>query len=443
MKKWIPSLATALTVLAVSSPVALAATTNKPTTGTLVLNNDTIASPNLISKGGQTYTPAWYVMQVLKSAGIQSTWKGNTWAITSTGSQVVAKKVANIPDNQVAVVIDGNSALKLPKLVAVDPASHQRTTYLRLTDLTTVLQKLGLQVDNDGSSLQVQTPLVHTLETAMENAQAAPNSQLTGTMTEHIQFNLTPQGQTDLQGALSSLDMSMNMTAQTGTVNGEKATYISIQPTLSSDGDNSSTIPLPGDTNSSSGSLPTIQEYIQGTKVWVNEGQGWQEETSAEQTLTELESELPTNDVDFTALRNIQATKSGDTTTYTATLDNTAIQQMLSPIMDAITAEASSGTDDSGITPDQLGQLIDTVLKNMKETVQFTVQPVNGEDQLTAENMTLDMNLPTKSIPSTDPTDDITKDVTSISLHETMKVSYTYQDVTITPPADLPTDGAQ
>lgn len=29
-----------------------------------------------------TYMPIWYVMQLLKQAGIQSTWNGTTWAVT-------------------------------------------------------------------------------------------------------------------------------------------------------------------------------------------------------------------------------------------------------------------------------------------------------------------------------------------------------------------------
>lgn len=48
---------------------------------TLVRNTNTLVQPDPSTGKPTTYTPIWYVMQVLKRLGLQSSWNGTTWTV--------------------------------------------------------------------------------------------------------------------------------------------------------------------------------------------------------------------------------------------------------------------------------------------------------------------------------------------------------------------------
>ncbi len=73
----------------VTSTVALAATSyiqaQKAPTSTISVNGKQISAPRLVY-GNTTYTGLWWLQQALKAAGIQATWNGFNFAITTTST---------------------------------------------------------------------------------------------------------------------------------------------------------------------------------------------------------------------------------------------------------------------------------------------------------------------------------------------------------------------
>ncbi|WAH36113.1 hypothetical protein [Alicyclobacillus dauci] len=425
-KQWMGAIATCLVVLGVASPAAFASTSQQ-NTGSIVLNNDNLSSPHTINQGGTTYVPLWYVMQALKSVGIHSTWNGSAWTITTSGNNVGSGALTGGAGNT-PVSLNGKHLVNVSTIPAVDPSSHHITTYISVHDIANVLKQLNVASTWNSGQLSLQTPDVAALADAFTNSQAAPESQMTANMAEHIQLTLTSKGKVDLQGTPSSMDIQMNMSMKTGTVNGQKAIYLRITPDIPSDQGSGQ--------GNDAGTPQPIQEYIEGTKVWVNQGTGWTEETSSEQLIQTLESQLPTQDINFTGLRNIHSTSSssGNATQYTATLDGSSMAQLLGPVMQNVGASAADGT---GMSPSDMSKLINSVLGHMHGTMSITVNPVGGKTLITGENMTIDMNIPMNSLPIPASAKSSASEISAISLHETLAAGYTYNSDPITPPSDL------
>ncbi|CAM3861139.1 hypothetical protein [Alicyclobacillus pomorum] len=97
------------------------------------------------------------------------------------------------------------------------------------------------------------------------NTSTAPQSQFKGIITEHVQLNVTDKAASGLGEAPTSIDIQMSMNLMEGTVHGERAMEATM--TMTSSDDTSASQPL------------TIQEYVQGSRVWINEGKGWSEAT--------------------------------------------------------------------------------------------------------------------------------------------------------------------
>ncbi|WDL95644.1 InlB B-repeat-containing protein [Alicyclobacillus sp. ALC3] len=100
-----------------------------------------------------TYVPIWYVMQLLKPMGIDSTWNGTLWHMTTTA----AVDLANISPGSgtSAIFMNGTLVQRLTHLVAVDPWSHKPTTYMPIWDVMEVLKRLGLQSTWNGTTWTV------------------------------------------------------------------------------------------------------------------------------------------------------------------------------------------------------------------------------------------------------------------------------------------------
>ncbi|MFD1676216.1 hypothetical protein [Alicyclobacillus fodiniaquatilis] len=439
MKQWISGVAASLVVLGSAVPMAMAAP-NKAALGSIALNNDTISQPYTLTKNGGTYMPVWYVIQALKKAGIQSKWNGHAWNLTSTNLPTPTTSSTSGSGN-VAVFLNGVQIATIATVTAKDPASHGKTAYVDAESLTSILKQLNITSTASGKAWNLVTPDIQTLVNAFSNTQAAPQSQMTGSETEDIQLNLTSKGKSDptFSGQPTNIDISTNIQVKTGTVDGEKAAYTSITMNLPAD-----LTGVSGSGDDSASAVPqTIQEYLQGSKLWMNEGNGWTEETADEQLIQSLESQMPGQNMGFSALRQIQSSQSGDGYTYTATLDTSSLTKLLAPLLETVTSTASaSGADTSGVSSSEMASILSTVLKQLKGSMQITVQPVNGQNVVTSEQLTMDMNLPISSLPipagGTDSS--LASDIDSIGLHETMSMNYTYDDSTpFTPPADLNT----
>lgn len=446
MKWWKTVIAMSVMCATSTIPVAMAASTTATTTSTVLLNNDTMSAPQTVTQDGVTYIPVWYIMQVLKTVGFTSTWNGQTWSLTTANPismlQSDTTSQAALNATTIQVTLNGQPLCAISALVAVDPASKRATTYVNGNDLSTLLNQLNLVSSWQNGTFTVETPTVAALAKAFMDTSAVTNSQLQGELSEQITLNLTDKGKADFAGKQTSMDLGLMLTDKTGIVNGEKAIYITLAPSSSSANSASTSGSSTMTTANTSTTMATkapqlIQEYIQGSRVYVNSGQGWTEEINAEQLIQSLQAQIPMQDVNFTALRNIQATSSEGATIYTANLDGSSLAQILQPILSSLTA--STGTA-SGVSSSEISAVIRSILKQLHASMQVTVQPVAAQNLITSEQMTLDMNLPVSALPiPASSSTSLSSDVTSITLHETVSANYTYNNTPINPPSGLPT----
>ena len=440
MNKWMVGMASGMLAVGTIVPVAMAATTNtKAQSSNIVVNNEKIASPAVMQSKGSTYVPVWYVMKALQSIGLQSKWTGSSWLLSTSNAAVSPTAVPKPVMGQVVVYLNGSKLMSVPTIVATDPASHKPTTYLHVADVTTILQKADVFANWTSGAYQIQTPTVKALADAYQNTQNSSNTQMTGDITEQLHFTLKQNSQSNSQSSTGNVpqDMTMEMkiTAQTGTVSGSKSALVTITPkTFVSSGQG--------------GSLPNaIQEYIQGSRLWLNQGQGWVEQTNSEQLIQSLQSQLPLDNVNFSVLRSIESSVTGTATEYTARLDTTALANVLSPVMSSIAnTTTSSGT--SSMSPSQLASLLNNIIKQTKGSIQITVQPIDGQSRVTSEQLTLDMSIPMSTLvnqigsaseANSSASSTRANEIQSISIHETVSADYTYLNTPIVPPTGIDT----
>jgi hypothetical protein len=432
VKKWVVGIASGMVVAGSIVPTAMAATAStKAQSSSIVVNNESVAAPATLQQGGSTYVPVWYVMKALKAIGLQSEWTGGNWFLSTTSMFAKPASAGKTVPGQVTVYLNASKLVTVHTVVAKDPASKHDTTYVQVGDLTAILQKANVFANWSNGSYQMQTPTVKTLDTAFQNTQSAAQSQMTGNLTELLHFTMNPQSPSTTSTVPQDITIQMKMTAETGTVNGQKAALVTITP----------------QTTAAAGSaLPkSIQEYIQGTRVWLNQGQGWTEQTSSEQLIQAMQSQMPLNNVNFSVLRNIQSSSTGNSTNYTATLDANALAQVLAPMMNSI---ASTSTQGSAISSTQIASLLNDILKQTTGSLQITVQPVNGQDRITGEQLALDMTLPMSTLiaslgsaagSASSSSLSSAKQIQSISIHETMSATYAYSNTPITVPTGINT----
>lgn len=435
MKKWVVGMASGMMAVGTLVPTAMAATTSvKSQNSSIVVNNESVATPATLQHNGATYVPVWYVMKGLQTIGLQSKWTGGSWFLSSSGTPGQPASGGKEVPGQVTVYLNGAKLVTVSIVIATDPASKHKTTYIQVGALTAILQKANVFASWANGSYQLQTPAVKALDIAFQNTQNAAESQLTGNLTEQLHFTMNPTIPSSPTASQVPQDMTiqMEMTAQTGTVNGVKAALVTITPQASA---------------ALGTNLPqTIQEYVQGTRVWLNQGQGWVEQTNSEQIIQALQSQMPMNDVNFNVLRNIQSQKSGMAINYTATLDPNALTQVLGPLMSSIASTTSQG---SSLSSGQMAFLLKTIIQQTKGTVDITVQPMNGQNLISSEQFTLDMTLPiatlaaqlgsTAGSSTSSSSGTSAKDIQSLSIHETMSANYTYNDTPIVVPAGINT----
>lgn len=430
MKRVLSSITAGLIVFGCAAPVAFASTASTASTSfKIVVNNDSLSAPHSISKNGTTYIPVWYVIQALKTQGIHSKWNGHQWSVT-TETQVASSGSAKaVGNHQASVFVNGKWIMNIPSIVATDSASSRLTTYLSVQGVQQVLSHLNIHYVWKGNEWSLETANVQKLQQAFTNTEGAPTSQIVSTLTEDIQNHLTKQGKTDLKGKPNHIDITMNMNEEKGTVNGQKSMLLSITPTSSSIKSGKSTT-----------TMPKMQEYMQGNRMWMNEGSGWTELKNSEQLLKQFRSQFSASNVNFAGLRNIQSSNDGKTTTYTATLNGKALEKVFSSAMGNLN---SSLPGKPGASTAAMSKFFNTLFTNMKGTLHIKVAPINGHNRIVNEQMTMDLNLPMNSLPVPKGTSKKpTSDMSSMSIHETMNSTYAYQSISVKPPAGLNTAGA-
>lgn len=108
------------------------------------------------------YVPVYYLQQALHAMNFSSTWNGSTLNI-STSSQMSSMMSKDIPSSlgdpltSATLMVNGTYAGIVRKMVESDPYTGKPTTYVCLSDLTSVLENAGisLQLSNDSLNLSM------------------------------------------------------------------------------------------------------------------------------------------------------------------------------------------------------------------------------------------------------------------------------------------------
>ena len=168
--------ATASTLAASVSvvPVAQAATQYSPTH--IYLNSQDVTNPvhtsavDPSSHQSTAFMPIYYAMQVLKQLGIQSGWDGHTWSLTVPSSLNPDMSNPSNGANQMSISINGTVVQTAPKVVAVDPSSGQKTTFIPIWYLEQALNRVGVSSKWDGTNWTMTTNVSGETQQAMANA---------------------------------------------------------------------------------------------------------------------------------------------------------------------------------------------------------------------------------------------------------------------------------
>lgn len=156
MKKTVATMGTAALVLLVSMQPAFASTAYSPTR--IYLDGQDITNPvhttaiDPSTQQSTAFMPIYYAEQVLTQLGIQSTWDGTTWSLTVPSTMNPNLDNPSASPNQMSIAINGIVVQTAPKVVAVDPASGQETTFIPVWYLGQVLNRMGLESSWDGAN---------------------------------------------------------------------------------------------------------------------------------------------------------------------------------------------------------------------------------------------------------------------------------------------------
>jgi len=324
--------------------------------------------------------------------------------------------------------------------------------------LLTHIQSLVSALKPFQSSWSLTPAEAIVLQHAFVNEQSAPNVKMNGKMSIRLKLKLTTAGQADAATEKSVQQLQqpriITLSSQTGEVNGQKVAVI--------------TISIP----STSASTPalTLEEYLQGTTLYTNQGAGWQLSplsATLSSVLSTTSSTLPT--VSLGEFMDVSALPSADGYHYSAQINTTALVTLLKPLLGSLPVSSMNG-----ISSSEMQSFIGTILHDTKATVQIDISTANGKDLLSSENMQLAMVIPTATLApliasaeaaitststgnttSTSTTTSssttsaslttasnsaqLLKELSSFEVDEDLAASYSYNNTSITVPAGLPT----
>lgn len=119
----------------------------------IVLKGSTTETkPYGFSQGSTMYMPIWYVMNVLQSVGIQSTWSNNVWNLTVPQSFTVDLSNIQVGSGTISLQINGTLVHQVNGIAAVDPSSGKETTFVPIWYMQQLLQRVGVTSTWDGTT---------------------------------------------------------------------------------------------------------------------------------------------------------------------------------------------------------------------------------------------------------------------------------------------------
>lgn len=147
MNRFASLITAAVTVVLFSgvSPISASTSTqSRADVCQIELNGTVISRPASRVFANTTYIPIWYMMQALERLGIQSSWDGTTWALTTPVYEPVNLDSILAGTGSRQLVINGTVVKRVNAVVAEDTASGQMTTYMPIWYVQQLLQRLGI-----------------------------------------------------------------------------------------------------------------------------------------------------------------------------------------------------------------------------------------------------------------------------------------------------------
>lgn len=100
-----------------------------------------------------TYMPIWYVMQLLNTLGIKSTWNGHDWHLnTSLTLNLVNIKAGT---GSTSIYLNGTLVQRVNTKAEIDPSTNRATTYMPIWYVQQMLNRLGLTSTWNGTTWTV------------------------------------------------------------------------------------------------------------------------------------------------------------------------------------------------------------------------------------------------------------------------------------------------
>jgi uncharacterized repeat protein (TIGR02543 family) len=115
-------------------------------------NGTTNAVPAIVREN-TTYMPIWYVMQYLKSMGVQSEWDGSHWRMTTQNqTNLTARQVGR---GATSIYLNGTLVQEIDTVAATDPSTGHNTMYMPIWYVMQVLKRVGLHSTWNGTTWTV------------------------------------------------------------------------------------------------------------------------------------------------------------------------------------------------------------------------------------------------------------------------------------------------
>jgi uncharacterized repeat protein (TIGR02543 family) len=100
-----------------------------------------------------TYMPIWYVKQLLKPLGIESTWDGKHWHMTTTAKADLSNVQAG--NGNTGIYLNGTLVQNVDTVATKDPSTGKATTYMPIWYVMQLLKRVGLQSTWNGTTWTV------------------------------------------------------------------------------------------------------------------------------------------------------------------------------------------------------------------------------------------------------------------------------------------------
>ena len=100
-----------------------------------------------------TYMPIWYVMQMLKTLKINSTWDGDNWKLTTENHPILEKTSPG--KGSMHLYLNGTLVQNVTGVYAKDPTTGKNTTYMPIWYVMQLLKTLNISSSWDGMTWTV------------------------------------------------------------------------------------------------------------------------------------------------------------------------------------------------------------------------------------------------------------------------------------------------